>query len=236
MRFNMAALALVLVCGCGDDGGGGSPDAPPSAPATITISGTATKRSGLTESPAEGAMIAAYKNSDPNTAIAMTTADAAGMYTLTVETGGVAVDGYIKAKLADFLDLYLYPPKPLTADFAGASLNIIDQQTVDAMYAFCQHTQDPAMTQIAVIVADGANAPIAGATVSSTPAAPKYCFNGSNGLPSGAETMTNSDGVAYMLNVAPGEVTVSGSSAGSTFGSHKVNARAGAFTTTVIQQ
>lgn len=235
----MAALALVLVCGCGDDGaggGGGSPDAPPSAPATITISGTATKRSGLDESAAEGAMIAAYKNSDPNTAIAMTTADAAGMYTLTVETGGVAVDGYIKATVPDFLDLYLYPPKPLTADFAGASLNIINQQTVEAMHTFCQHPQDPAKTQIAVIVADSANAPIAGATVASNPAAAKYCFNGSNGLPAGAAAMTAADGVAYMLDVTPGDVTVSATAGGTTFGAHKVNARAGAFTTTVIQQ
>lgn len=243
MRFNIAAPLLVLVCACGGDdssggpdgGGGGSADAA-AAPAMITISGEATKREGINETPAEGAMVAAYKNSDPNTPVAMATADAAGMYSLTVATGGVAVDGYIKATLAGFLDLYLYPPKPLTADFAGASLNIVNQDTVNLMYTICQHSQDTTKTQIAVIVADAAENPIAGATVTASPAATKSCFNGTNGLPSGAAMMTEADGIAYLLNVNPGEVTVSAGKGGSTFGAHKVNARAGTFTTTVIQQ
>lgn len=242
MRFTTVFSMFVFVCACGDDGGGSgggtdagnTADAPP-APAMITISGMATKRAGLTETPAEGATVEAFMNSDPNTPVATTTVDAAGMYTLTVATGGVAVDGFIKATLADFLDLYLYPPKPLSADFDGASLNIVNQNTVDLLHGICKPNQDLAKGTIAVIVADAAEAPLAGATVTASPEAANDCYNGTNGLPEEVATETVADGIAYLINV-PGEVTVSASVGGTTFGAHKVNARAGAFTTTVIQQ
>jgi hypothetical protein len=237
MRTTLLLCCFVL--GCGDDGGGGggpdgggSADAP-SAPAMITISGEATKREGATQTPAVGAMVAAYKNSDPNTPVAMTTTDAAGMYTMTLETGGVALDGYLKASLAGFLDLYLYPPKPLTADFAGASLNIVNQGTVDLLGTLCQNGQDAAKGVIALIIADAAENPIAGATVMSNPAAAKYCYNMGQ-FPGAMATMTQDDGIAYMLNVTAGNVTVNATKSGTTFVSHTVNARAGAFTTTVI--
>jgi hypothetical protein len=242
MRFNIAVPLLVLLSACGDDGGGGGGDGGMGSadaamvPAMITISGEATKRMGIDETPAEGAMVAAYKNSDPNTPIAMTTTNATGMYTMTIQTGGVALDGYLKATLAGFLDLYLYPPKPLTADFDGASLNIVNESTVDLMHTICQHSADPAKAVVAVLVVDSADAPIAGAKVTASPAAMKYCYNGSTGLPAAAETMTAADGIAYMLNTTAGEVTVSAMAGGSTFGSHKVTVRAGTFTTTVIQQ
>jgi hypothetical protein len=239
MRFTTTLPLLFLISACGDDGGGGgggSADAPPAAPATITISGEATKRSGLTETPAEGAIVTAYKNSDPNTVVAMATVDAAGMYSLTIQTGGVAVDGYIKATISGFLDLYLYPPKALTADFSGASLNIVAQSTVDLLHQICKPIQDAAKAPIALIVADAANNPLAGATVTAAPAAANDCYNGTNGLPDAAAAVTAADGIAYLINVPAGEVTVSGSVGGTAFGAHKVNARAGAFTTTVVQQ
>lgn len=245
MRFTVVFTLFGLLAACGgDDGGGsgsdsgvGSADAPP-APAMITISGEATKRDGANQSAAEGAVVAAYTRSDPNTPIAMTTTDAAGNYTMTIATGGVAVDGYIKATLATYKDLYLYPPKPLTADFAGASLNIVNQNTVNLMHALCQVSADDTKAIVALIVADSAEEPVAGATVSTTPTIPKYCFNGTSGLPDGGVNgpkVTAADGVAYALSITPGEVTVSASKSGTTFSSHKVNAPAGALTTTVIQ-
>ena len=230
-------LALFWFAACGDDGGGGgggSADAP-TAPAMITVSGTATKREGISSSPAAGVMVAAYKNSDPNTAVATTMTDAQGMYSIMIPTGGVAVDGYLKATLASFLDTYLYPPKPLAADFANASLNIVNQGTVDTLSGtLCQRAQDAGMGLVAVLVADAANMPVVGATVSSTPAAAKYCYNGNNGLPMASATMTAADGIAYMINLPPGEVTVNATKSGTTFVSHKVNARAGTLTTTPI--
>jgi hypothetical protein len=243
MRFTTVLSMFVFVCACGDDGGGSgggtdagnTADAPP-APAMITISGMATKRAGLTETPAEGATVEAFMNSDPNTPVATATVDAAGMYTLTVETGGVAVDGFIKATLADFFDLYLYPPKPLTADYDGASLNIVNTNTVDLLTQICKPNYDETKGLVALIVADSAENPLADAQVTSSPEAPNDCYNGTNGLPDVMAEATQPDSIAYLINVPAGELTVSASVGGTTFGAHKVNARAGAFTTTVIQQ
>jgi hypothetical protein len=69
--------------------------------------------------------------------------------------------------------------------------------------------------------------------IASTPAAPTYCYNGTNGLPSSTATETQPDGVGYMFNVT-GQVSVTATKSGSTFKSHTVNARAGALTTTLI--
>jgi hypothetical protein len=230
-----ALLIVLLACGaCGGDDGGGGADAS-NVPATITVSGMATKRENTSSSAAAGVMVSAFQTSDPNTAVANATTDAAGNYSMTITTNGKALDGYLKATLATFLDTYLYAPKPLDADFSGASINMINSGTLGLLSGtLCGNAQDAAKGVIAVLVVDAANNPVAGAMVSSTPAAAKYCYN-SGGFPSRNATMTDTDGVAYMLNVAPGQVTVSATMTGTTFASHAVNARAGAFTTTVIE-
>jgi hypothetical protein len=53
-------------------------------------------------------------------------------------------------------------------------------------------------------------------------------------LPSAAETSTYTDGVALMINVPAGDITLSATKSGSTFTSHTVTGVAGAFTTTII--
>lgn len=201
----------------------------------ITVSGTATKREGTSANPAAGVMVNAYKNSDPNTSMANATTDAAGMYSIVITTGGVAVDGFLKAQLSGFLDTYLYPPKALDADFNSASLNMVNQSTLDLLSGtLCGLTQDGAKGLVAVLVVDAANAPVAGATISSSPTAAKYCYN-SGGFPNKNATMTDTDGIAYMINLTPGDVTVMASKSGVNFPTHKVNARAGTLTTTPIQ-
>jgi hypothetical protein len=234
MRFILAAPLLVLGVGCGGDDGGGSADAA-TAPATITVSGEATKREGLSSGPAAGVMVAAYKNTDATTPVATATSDSAGMYSMTITTGGIAVDGYLKATLSGFLDTYLYPPKPLAADFDSASLNILNQSTLDLLSdLLCRNKQDATKGVVAVLVVDAGDMPVAGATVSATPTPGKICYN-SGGTPSGDATMTDADGIAYLLNIGPGDVTVTASKSGITYRQQKLTAHAGVFTTTPIQ-
>jgi hypothetical protein len=205
----------------------------------ITVSGTATKREGDNSSPAAGVTVAAYKNGDDATVIAMATTDAAGMYTMMLPTGGVALDGYLKGTLTGFIDTYLYPPKPLSADFGSASMNMVNTSTLDTLSGtLCGNNQDLANGLVAVIVADANNTAIAGAMVSSTPTAAKYCYNKAGALgslPDKTATVTDTDGIGYMINLAPGSVTVSATKSGTTFASHSVQARPGVLTTTVIQ-
>lgn len=200
----------------------------------ITISGAATRREGATPVPAEGVMVGAYKRTDPDTPVATAMTDADGMYTMTIETGGIAVDGYLKATLADHLDTYLYPPKLLAADYDGASLNMITSGTLGLLFALCTETEGDMKAVIALIVRDSSETPVAGATATSTPPPTFDCYNAGE-YPSGMARMTDESGISYLLNVDPGEVTVSAMKTGLTFQSHKVTARVGTLTTTVVE-
>src|SRR5437762_8460175 len=86
---------------------------------------------------------------------------------------------------------------------------------------------------IGVVVRSCQGAPVAGATVTSMPAgAVRY---NAGGGPSSTATATAADGVAYIANVAPGNVTVQATASGHALRQHTVNARANAITLTEIQ-
>ena len=223
------------------DAPGGSIDAPgmsvdaPAAPPTITISGTASAQSAGGATPVQGAVIAAYKNTNETTPVAMTTTDAAGHFTLMISTGGVALDGYLKATASGYMDTYLYPPGPVSMDLANASVNLLTQQNFNILAnTLCGANETAADGAIAVEVLDSANMDVSGATVASTPAAGKYCYE-ANGFPSSSATATDSSGIAFMFKVT-GQATVSAMKTGATFLSHSVKARAGTFTTTLITE
>lgn len=223
-------LGLAVLAACGDDGG--SADAS-NIPAMVTISGTATSRSTNSMMLANVA-VAAYRTGMEATPVATTMTDANGNYTLMVPTNGRPLDGFIKATLGSYLDTYLYPPTALTADFTGASINMITSGTLDLLAnTVCNANQLTTNGVIALLVVDAMEMPAAGAMVSSSPASNKVCYN-AGGFPSRNATMTDTDGLAYLFNVT-GQATVSATKTGSTFSSHTVNARAGTFTTTVIQ-
>lgn len=232
MQTRSCAL-LVVLAACGGDDSSATVDALPSAPPMITVSGTATSRGLAGSSPEAGVLVAAYNNSDENMPVAMATSDASGNYSLTITTGGISLDGYLKATKSGFLETYLYPPAPLSADYATASINMINPGSYGALFSLTQVQEQSGTAVIAMIVNDGTN-PVAGATVTSSPAG-TYRYNGSNGLPANMNTTsTQADGIGYILNVPAGAVTVNGMKTGMTFKSHPVKARAGQLTTTLV--
>ena len=237
MKCLAFALALALAA-CGgsssgnSDANGGTADAPP-APAMVTFSGTVTEKpSGKLLA---NVMLGAYMEGG-STPVATATTDSSGNFTMTIPTGGTALQGYVKATLSNYLDAYLYPPTAVGADMTGVTVFMVTQGTVDLLSgnSFCKDAQDTAKGLIAVEVLDATMAKVAGAKVSSSPAAMSYCYN-SGSFPSSSASMTDVDGIGYMLNVPPGTATVSATKSGSTFKSHSLNARAGALTLTIIQ-
>ena len=251
MRITSLLLGSLFFIGCGDDGGSSSGiDAPgggtdganqvdgptadaPMAPAMITISGTATSRSIGGSQPVAGAIVGAYKSSDEATPVAMATTDAQGNFTITVMTGGVALDGFLKATKAGMATTYLYAPDPIAMDTTMVPINMVTTGNYGTLYTLTQ-TQEQANTGvIALIVQDAAKMPVAGATMTSTPAG-TYKYNGANGLPSNNATMTAADGTAYFLNAPLGAVTVGANKAGTTFKSHGVKVFASSLTTTLV--
>lgn len=230
---------LFLALGaCGDDsgggGGGGGVDAPPVS-TSVTVTGTASEVTTSGRMPVAGVTVTAFKEGDPSV-VAMATTDASGNYTITITTDGTALDGYLLGKHTGYKDTYLYPPRPLSADLANASILLLTQQTFDAAAAIGQAQQTAGMGWIGIQIFDSANMPVEGVTVTSTPAG-TVRYNASNGLPSRTPTSTAADGIAYIFNVAPGTVTVSasGGTGNLTYHSHPVNARADQITTTLIQ-
>ncbi len=229
IAYLIAALGLV---GCGDDGGSTTVDSP-IVPTTLTVTGTTYDVAISGRTPVGGVTVEAYQEGG-STPVAMTTSAADGTYTLTITTNGEALDGYLLGKLAGKKDTYLYPPGALSADISGATVLMLSQQIFDASFSLAQVTADSSKGWIGVQVYDGAMTGVGGVTVSTQPSG-TVRYNGSGGLPAGAsQTTTMSDGIAYVFNVGPGDVTLSASGGGLTFESHRVNARAGQVTTTLI--
>jgi hypothetical protein len=224
-------IAAVGLIGCGDDGG--STLDGPVVPTTVTVTGT-TYDVGLGgRTPIGGVSVQAFEEGG-TTAVAMTTSAADGTYTLSITTNGSSLDGYVLGKLAGKKDNYLYPAGPLTADISNATVLMLSQSIFDASFTIAQVSPEPGKGWIGVQVYDGANAGVAGVTVSTQPAG-TVKYNGANGLPTANGTATMADGIAYVFNVGPGDVTISASGGGQTFRSHRVNARADQVTTTLVQ-
>jgi hypothetical protein len=233
----LIGLALVGVGACGgDDGGGVTVDAPPVA-TTVTISGIAASISISGRTPEAGVVVTAYKVSD-DTMIGTATTDAAGAFSISAMTNGSAVDGYLKATKATFKDTYLYPPGPLSADFAGATVLLLTPANWNAVNTqLLGETQDAGHGWVGMLVVDNITSqmPIMGATVTTTPAG-KVHYNSAQGLPQAQATSTAVDGIGYAVNVAAGQVTVSAAKSGATFKSHAVNARADQITLTIVTE
>lgn len=230
----MRRIALAaFFAACGGGGGGSTVDSPPVA-TTITVTGTVSARDASGSTPLSGVTVGAYASSNESTPVTMATSDASGNFTLTITTNGTALDGYLKATMSTYMDTYLYPPAPLAANFSGATVIMLTPNTFDLLAnTLCGANQMTSNGAIGAEVEDGSGAFVAGATVASSPAANKYCYDANN-FPSRNATATDADGLAYMFNVT-GSVTVSAMKTGSTFASHAVKARAGALTTTLIK-
>lgn len=246
----MKALhALVFVAACGGGGSNGDSavdgstdnvdakvflDAPPNVPTTIALSGVAAERSLSGETAVAGVTMAAFASSNEGAQLASAMTDAAGMYALVVMTNGAPLDGFIKATKSGYLDVYMYPASPFIADSMDAGVNMMTATNRDFLSNLASGNQMAGKGLIGLQIRDAAGNPVAGATVSSSPASMAYRYTGSNGLPSGSATSTSADGVAFMFNVPSGPITISASKAGLTFKSHVVVARADMFTTTSI--
>jgi hypothetical protein len=255
---NAATLACALLFGaCGDnikpfeDAPVGGPDTPPAdappdagidappAPATIIVSGSAIERRINGTFPVAGATVEAFTNQDEGTAIATATTDANGDFSLTIVTGGLALDGFLRSRKAGLVDTYLYPAGFVAADLAMVPLQMLTPQNFDTLSVLAQGNQMPGNGMVALQVLDSmavnANG-VQGCVVTSAPAATAVKYN-NNGLPSSTATVTSTDGVAYLFNVQPNvSVFVGASKFGLTFQSHGLKARSNVLTTTLIVQ
>lgn len=249
-RLAFAFLALAAACG-GDDSGNTSidapaggkqdapvttqTDAPSNIPATVTISGIVSQISTSGKKALAGVTITAFQRVG-DTMIATTTSGTDGSFTVSAPTNGSPVDAYLVATKSGLLDTYLYPPYVLSKDFANVPVLVLDSQTQSFANQFAGADPQAATNGwIGAIITDSSMNAVAGATLVSTPAG-TIRYNSSSGLPGSANQApsTAADGIAYDMNVAAGNVSLTATASGMTFQTHSVNARAGKITLTLI--
>lgn len=240
---SMLVLALV-VAGCGKDGSSPNPPPPPppgaytclgqplptSAADPVVVSGVI-QGNVLSPSPLAGATLDAFRTGNP-TSLATTISAANGSYTLMIATGGMPLDGYVRVTRTSYIDTYAYPPAPVAAN-STQSLYLITSSEFTLLSIAALVTQASGNGFVAVAVTDCNGTAVAGATVSTTPGG-TVRYSSSGGVPSASATATSADGVAYVFNVAAGDVVVRANSGSMTLRQHTVNARANAVTITVV--
>ena len=254
MKRMVMALVVLGSFACGDDGGStppidgapagdaplrdapGTVDAPDLPDITLTISGVAEELTLAGRTPLAGVTIEAYTRGS-STPLGTTTTNVQGAFAITVTSNG-PLDGYLKGAIAGRLDTYLYPPAPLEGDMSNLAVLLVTQTLIDQARGFAQADQDVGNGLIGVQVLNASSQPAAGVKVSSTPMGEvRYnALQGTLTVPSPPSTadMTHTDGIAYIFNLPPGDVTVSATGGGLTFPSHSVEVRPGVVTTTLI--
>ena len=242
----MKTVALVLfLAACGSSspskGGPDAPktpdaqvfnDAPPNVASTITIAGTALDNGQNSSTPLADVVVM-LKNRADDTTLAMATSDAQGKYSMQVSTGGHVVDAYLLATKSGYTDAAAFPASPFAADDMKADSNLVTTGNFGllALYTGQQSTNGIVIAEIL----DSSSMPVAGAVVSSSPAAGSVLYSNSSGMPASLPS-TNTDGAAFLVNLPPGPVAISATKSGSTFKTHTVTAKANTFTSTVVTE
>ena len=236
MRYLLLGLSIVIA-GCGSDSSGpatgfGCVDdtLPTTAMPLVTVNGQILA-DAFSPDPVGGAVVTAFRVGVAES-LAVDTSDTPGFYAVSITTGGTPVNGYLRVTHSGQLDTYAYPSRPLTENLTTNVLMPTDGE-LTVLGSLTGVTQSGGNGFIGVVVKDCFGATVAGATVSTTPAG-TVRYN-SGGAPSASATSTSSDGVAYVFNVTPGDVTVRANGGGETLRQHVVTARAGTVTLTEIQ-
>jgi hypothetical protein len=239
-RFIRLVSILAFAAACGKDSTSGTPNTgpygclgqalPTTAPTTITVTGTIT-HGVISPAPDSGATVTAYRTGNV-TPLATTTTAANGTFTLNIGTGGTPVDGYLKIEKTGYITTYAYPPAPLAANESESAI-IVTTSEFATLSNVASVSQDPAKGFIAVVVEDCTGAAIAGATISTTPAAGTIRYN-SGGIPSSSATSTAADGIGYAFNVTAGDVVVAAQTTGHVLRAHTVAARTDGITLTAV--
>jgi hypothetical protein len=232
--------------GGGTGTGGGSPERvdggdfscvgralPTTAPAQVTLTGVVKSLNGFSLEPLSQATVAAFPATGA-TALATSTSDDAGVFSLTFATGGVPVNGYLKAKGSGKVDTYYYPPSPIAGSGAVGIVTLFSKDTLDLLSAFAGVGQDAGAGQAVVALVDCGGFGVPGATLSLSPGAGATTVYFENNLPKAAATKTDSSGVAGVFNLPTGTITVGADAGVATLRPTTVQSRAGAVTQTTV--
>ncbi|HEU0035733.1 MAG TPA: hypothetical protein VFQ53_34210 [Kofleriaceae bacterium] len=196
--------------------------APTTAPATITVSGTANgiDLNGTQPqiNPLDGATVNACKgNCTAANKLDTQTSDANGNFTTkALTTGGVPLDGYIRVTKTGYRTSNIFPPAPLVADTAGVPAVAFSTTAFQAAVLFLQVTQTAGNGDVTLFVTDCANTPIMGAQVTVKQGGTDV------GQIIDAGSFGQGGGTFIVFDVPPGDTEVSATYNGMTLRAHTV--------------
>jgi len=203
---------------------------PTTAPALVNVSGSV--EDIISAAAISGASVKAFRVGDTTT-LASTTTTTPGAYAVSIASGGTPVNGYLHVNDGGtHMDAYVYPAVPLATDLTE-TVKMVTSSEFAVFAAAAGITPVAGDGFIAVVVTDCQGATVGGATVTSTPAG-TVRYNVA-GTPSSTASVTAADGIAYIANVAPGDVTIKATAGGVTMRQHVVTAYANSVTLTAIQ-
>ena len=204
---------------------------PTTAPNPATLGGSAVTISGTSEVAASGVTVKAEDAS--GNVLGTATTNGSGAYSMSLSTGGQALDVHLYASKSGDLDTAVYPATALYESTNGGYVVIITSSDLSLLGELSGQSQDSNKAAIGVIVVDCLGNAISGATVSTDPAGTPVYLSG--GLPSSSATSTDSTGIGLVFNVPPGTVNVSAMANGMTLRSHSIEGVAGIVTTAAIE-
>ncbi|MGN6109355.1 MAG: hypothetical protein ACTHU0_29880 [Kofleriaceae bacterium] len=201
--------------------------APTTAPAQLMVSGSAYDLNpiNLNPVPVADAQVEAFRVGNAN-AIATTTTDAAGAWSVSLTSGGAPVDGYIRARKQGHRTTLLYPPAPLHADLAMAPLLALSNTTFAGLNVAVGGNQMAGNGVVLVAAVDCANNPVDGAMI-------RVQQSGSD-VGNQVDLSQVQGGVVFVFNVPPGATEVSATYNGMAFRAHTVQSLADGTTMTVV--
>jgi hypothetical protein len=195
--------------------------APTTAADPVTIAGTTDEFSMNGGTALGGVTVETYKVGTA-TALDTKTSDATlGTFTTgNLVTGGVPLDGYIKASLTAYRTSYLYPPNKVVANLAAVPVPLISDANFSQLNALVSQ-QDATNGVLFLTVADCALTPISGATLT----VKQGNSDAGTVLDLGSLTGQSAlDGLYLVANVPDGDTTIGASYTTMTFPSHVVAA------------
>jgi len=204
---------------------------PTLAPDPVVISGVAdTVNGSFSVVTASGVKVVA-EGSD-GTALGSAVTDGSGTYSISLPTGGHALDVHLAATKSGDRNSTLYPATTLYESTSAGDIVIISQSDFNLLVSVAGAQQSSNNGAVGVIVLDCEGNTLSGATVDIPGGDVIYVAGGS---PSSSATATDSEGVALVFNVPPGDATLSASVGGMTLRSHVVQSTAGVTTTAAIR-
>ena len=159
--------------------------------------------------------------------------DASGKFSQSQATGGLPLDINLAVSAGGYVDTYYYPGRPVTHDITMPVQLLTPAAATTLAMAASVKMVDATNGAMLFTVDDCNGAPVAGATITTSPAGKVRYFNGVQPAPSA--TATDTAGVAMVAELPPGNVTLTATVNGMTYKTRNYQVVGGAFIQTIVE-